>query len=86
MRNASDELLGLAHQLGEPVGKTIAALDAQTKLMYQDMKSSINGNCVNVAILLERYANYCKRLVETPDFRVAELAAGHVCSGSYRCK
>lgn len=55
------------------------------KLMRDEMMKSLNSNCTNIAILLEKYSNFCQQLIQNADPRFAELLQEKKCTGSYKC-
>jgi hypothetical protein len=47
---------------------------------------AIDKNCMNISVLLERRAKFCRQLTGHPEIRSEELRNGKYCNGSYRCK
>lgn len=83
---ARSEKIGiLGMKIGRTVGVTDDAVAARMKLMNVDMMKRLNNNCTNISILLERYSDFCKQLVENADPRLDEIMHGKVCTGSYKC-
>jgi hypothetical protein len=72
-------------QVGKIVGVTDAAVGSRMKLITNEMMKSMNNDCVNIAVLLERYTNFCQRLLQDADPRLIELKQGKKCTGSYKC-
>jgi hypothetical protein len=72
-RAASDRISQLALQIGKTVGLTEEALGSRMRLANGSLNKAINKNCVNISILLERYATFCKMLTQRPDQRFMEL-------------
>jgi hypothetical protein len=72
-RAASDRISQLALQVGKSIGLTEQAVASRMRLANQGLNKAINGNCVNISILLERYATFCKTLARHPDQRFIEL-------------
>jgi hypothetical protein len=84
--NAQASKIGtLAITIGRSVGVTDEAVGARSKLMNAEMMKKLNNNCTNIAVLLEKYSNFCKQLTENADPRLAELLQGKKCTGSYKC-
>lgn len=67
---------------GKAAGMSEQALLASAKLALYDAKSAINGSCVNISVLIVRYANSCKLLLEHPDDRVYTLMRGRLTAPS----
>jgi hypothetical protein len=82
--NAS-KIGGLAISTGRAVGVTIEGQQARMKLMRDEMMKSLNNNCTNIAVLLEKYSNFCQQLIQDADPRFAELLQQKKCTGSYKC-
>jgi|SRR5689334_14551543 hypothetical protein len=72
-------------QVGKVVGVTDAAVGSRMKLITNEMTKSMNNNCVNISVLLERYANFCQQLLQDMDPRLIELKQDKKCTGSYKC-
>jgi hypothetical protein len=54
-------------------GVNNAAMQAQLRLTIRDMAAQMDKSCANFAILIEKYAESCKGLVEHPDQRYLEI-------------
>jgi hypothetical protein len=67
------------------VGVTSASVEARSKPVAAGQMQSIDGNCLNVRDLSERYDAFCKRLMQVPDSRFEELLAGRICTGLFKC-
>jgi hypothetical protein len=74
-RAASDKVAGVAISSGRAVGVSDKVYAAQTSLYTEAMMKAMSGNCTNIAVLLQRYSNFCKRLAEDADPRLKEWAA-----------
>ena len=75
LRQAAKKIETLAITTGRSIGITDEAFAARTKLAFEKLMTSINNNCVNIAVLLDRYNNLCKQLNLDPDSRLKELLA-----------
>jgi hypothetical protein len=82
---ASTTAGGKAMMVGRIVGLTDDAVASRMKLIQNEMMKSIKDNCVNIAVLLERYANFCPGLLQDMDPRLNELQQGKKCTGTYKC-
>jgi hypothetical protein len=77
-RAASDKVADLAISSGRAAGVSDAAYGAQASLYTTAMMKAMGGSCTNIAVLLQRYSNFCKRLSEDADPRVKEwIACAH---------
>jgi len=52
------------------------AFMARLNLTMAAMKAWISNSCTNISILIERYGDRCKPLIEHPEQRQGELLAG----------
>ncbi len=82
-RSAAEKLTGIAITTGRSVGISDDAFAARTRLTFAQQMKSINNNCINVSVLLDRYSDFCMHLSRTPDQRLDELTAGKFCTGTY---
>jgi hypothetical protein len=69
----SDQLQVLAIQVANSVGVSQEAALARMRLTNKSLVDAIHKDCGNISILLERYATFCKALVQEPDQRFREL-------------
>ena len=77
--------LALAISNGRSVGLTKALAEAGSKLVAAAQMSSINGNCLKIGNVSKRYDLFCKRLMQGPDERFAELLERRICTGLFKC-
>jgi hypothetical protein len=72
-RLASDKVADLAIISNRAVGVSDQAYAAQASLYTEAMMKSMAGNCTNIAVLLQRYSNFCWKLVrQGTDPRIVE--------------
>jgi hypothetical protein len=71
-REASDKVGLLAISTGRAVGISDEAILAQDKLYAAEMMKSMRGNCTNIAVLLEKYKDFCQKLGNGADWRLKE--------------
>ena len=72
IKNAVDssKLAGeLAFMYGDEAGMTVDGMLARTKLLVDDMLKSMDNNYANISVLLVRYGEKCKSMIETPEVR-----------------
>jgi len=84
-QSSAKTALGLATSTGRAVGLTSASVEATSKLVATSQMQSINDGCANIRDLSQRYDAFCKKLLQVPDERFAELLAGKICTGLFRC-
>jgi hypothetical protein len=79
------EMLDMAIDTGRKVGLSQAAITARQKMVTDAMMKSMGGNCINIAVVIERHADFCGQLHRDADPRLQELLAGQTCTRKYRC-
>jgi hypothetical protein len=63
----------LTYMFGKTAGMSDAALLARIHLSAKGLMSSMDNDCVNVAVILDKYADSCKALLEHPEARLNAL-------------
>jgi hypothetical protein len=74
-RAGADKLGNLAIMSGRAAGVSDAAYAAQSSLYAKAMMKAMDGNCTNIAVLLQRYSEFCQRLSQDADPRLKEWMA-----------
>jgi hypothetical protein len=82
---AFQDMLDLGVKTGRTAGLSDAAATAQRNMVTDAMLKSMGGNCSNIGVVLERYADFCGQLRRDAEPRLKELVAGQTCSRTYRC-
>lgn len=59
----------LAFMYGQEAGMTIEAMLARTEILVKEMLKPLNDNYANISILLNKYGEKCKSMIETPEVR-----------------
>jgi hypothetical protein len=59
----------LAFMYGQEAGMTVEAMLARTKILVNEMLKPLNNNYANISILLNKYGEKCKSMIETPEVR-----------------
>src|SRR5262249_44867025 len=62
----------LSFTLLKNLGVSEDAFDAQYKIYTNSMLNAMQKNCTNIAVLLQRYMNFCQRLSRDADPRLKE--------------
>jgi hypothetical protein len=78
-------MLDMAIDTGRKVGLSQAAITARQKMTTDAMMKLMGGQCINIAVVIERYADFCGQLHRDADPRLQELSAGQSCTRKYRC-
>jgi len=67
--NASKTAGEIAYALGVEAGMSDEAMLARSELLTDVMMKSINNNWANMSVLILKYAEFCKDLIENPEER-----------------
>ena len=59
----------LAFMYGQEAGMTVEAMLARTKILVNEMLKPLNNNYANISILLNKYGEKCKSMLDTPEVR-----------------
>lgn len=62
-----EHLIVLAAKLGTSIGMTMDAMQSRIQIESQQQTALIQSNCSNTSSLYTRYADRCKKVVESPD-------------------
>jgi hypothetical protein len=63
-RKTSMTFIERSVKVGQAIGLSEKALTARMEIAQQGMLSEIENTCTNISVLLRRYAQQCKRLLE----------------------
>ena len=67
--NSSNLASKLAFMYGEEAGMTVDGMVARSKLYADDMLKSLDNNYANISVLLIKYGDQCKGMIENPEVR-----------------
>jgi hypothetical protein len=59
----------LAFMYGQDAGMTVEAMLARSEILVKEMLKPLNNNYANISILLNKYGEKCKSMLETPEVR-----------------
>jgi len=76
LQDAIDSSSKIQFLTGRAAGMSDQALLASLQLTLEAANSSIGNSCVNVSVLIVKYADHCKRLIENPQSRIQTLMLG----------
>ena len=71
IEKSSDISLKLAHETGEIMGMTTEEMSSKVKSEMNKQLNLIDNNFSNASILLEKYAQTCKNLIENKKKRIS---------------
>lgn len=57
-----EEQTGIAILVGQEAGMTNDAINSRVLVQISDMRKLVNGECINIASLLNRYKDKCERV------------------------
>ena len=67
MNSVSQEIFERGYELGKSIGMTQDAIVSRSLIESENMKELIEGNCINISSILNRYGKYCKIVYENPE-------------------
>jgi hypothetical protein len=71
-RKAADKVGELSLSTGRTAGVSNDAYAALGSMLSDDMMKSMGGNCVNIAVPMKKYMNFCQKLSQDADPRLME--------------
>ena len=71
IEKSSDNSLKLAHETGELMGMSTDEMSAKVKIQMKNQLNLIENNFSNAPLLLEKYAQLCKKLIENKKQRIS---------------
>ena len=71
IEKSSDTSLRLVHETGEIIGMTSAEMSSLVKIEMQNQLDLIGNDFNNASVLLEKYAQTCKNLIENKKERIS---------------
>jgi hypothetical protein len=74
-QQAAEKLALLGASSKQSAGVSPEASLAFSDLMFKDMKKSIGGSCTNIAVLLNKYKDFCQALSQDADSRLKQWIA-----------
>jgi hypothetical protein len=70
---SSNKIGEIAFSIATAAGISFEATKARTRLINAEMMKSIDNNCGNINILIERHSSFCKAMLQDPTPRLKEL-------------
>ena len=64
---AIESLTEGSYEIGQMLGMTDDAMTSRLKMRADEMRRLANDSCVNFSSLLNRYADRCQRVTQSPD-------------------
>ena len=66
----------LAYNSGKLAGLSTKAMLARTEMISKQMIEDLDKDCVNISVLLNKYAKSCKVFMETSNERITRILQG----------
>ena len=70
LRKSSEISLQSAYLVGEELNMKIEAMKARVKMSFEKMQKEIGSDFINFSVILDKYAYYCKEVIEKPEERM----------------
>tara|TARA_B100000965_G_C19400363_1_gene672994 strand:+ start:300 stop:719 length:420 start_codon:yes stop_codon:yes gene_type:complete len=70
LRRSSEISLQSAYLVGEELNMKIEAMKARVKMSFEKMQKEIGSDFINFSVILDKYAYYCKEVIEKPEERM----------------
>jgi hypothetical protein len=70
LKRSADISLESAYLVGEQLNMKTEAMTARVKMSFQKMQKEMGSDFINFSIILEKYAYYCKEVIEKPEVRM----------------
>lgn len=70
LKKSAEMSLQSAFLVGEKLNMKRKAMTARIKISFQEMKEEIGSDFINFSVILEKYAVYCKDVIEKPKERM----------------
>ena len=70
LKRSADISLESAYLVGEQLNMKAEAMTARVKMSFQKMQKEMGSDFINFSIILEKYAYYCKEVIEKPEVRM----------------
>lgn len=66
-RAFADTFLTVMYRAGKSAGLSDAALQARASLSFSQMQNDTERDCRNIAVILQKYSEKCKRMASDPE-------------------
>ena len=70
LKRSADISLESAYLDGEQLNMKTEAMTARVKMSFQKIQNEMGSDFINFSIILEKYAYYCKEVIEKPEVRM----------------
>ena len=70
LRRSADISLESAYLVGKQLNMKTEAMTARVKMSFEKMQKEMGSDFINFSIVLDKYAYYCKEVIEKPEERM----------------
>ena len=70
LNRSADIALESAFLIGQQLNMKTEAMSARVKMSFQTMQEEMGSDFINFSIILDKYAYYCKEVIEKPEMRM----------------
>ena len=70
LNRAAEIALESAYLIGQQLNMKTEAMSARVKMAFQRMQDEMGSDFINFSVILDKYAYYCKDVIEKPEQRI----------------
>jgi hypothetical protein len=70
LNRSADIALQSAYLIGQQLNMKTEAMSARVKMAFQRMQDEMGSDFINFSVILDKYAYYCKDVIEKPEQRI----------------
>ena len=70
LNRSADIALQSAYLIGQQLNMKTEAMSARVEMAFQKMSDEMGSDFINFSIILDKYAYYCKDVIEKPEQRI----------------
>ena len=70
LNRSADIALQSAYLIGQQLNMKTEAMSARVKMAFKTMQKEMGSDFINFSIILDKYAYYCKDVIEKPEQRM----------------
>ena len=70
LNRSADIALQSAYLIGQQLNMKTEAMSARVKMAFKTMQKEMGSDFINFSIILDKYAYYCKDVIEKPEQRI----------------
>ena len=70
LNRSADIALESAYLIGQQLNMKTEAMSARVNMAFQKMQDEMGSDFINFSVILDKYAYYCKDVIEKPELRI----------------